>query len=203
MSSCCSKHVCNGCNYANQKREREGRLQHKCPFCRKAVPSTEEEFNKRLMRRVEVNDPVAMCDMATERYEEGDYKSACDYWNRAAVLGNMEAHYQLSILYQHGLGVEKDEKRELRHLEEAAIGGNPTARYNLGNHEWNNDNSDRAVRHWIIAAAQGHDESIKELMNEFESGVVSKEDLASALRAHKGAKDSTKSPQRDEAEGRM
>ena len=30
-------------------------------------------------------------------------------------------------LYRNGLGVEKDEKKELYHLEEAAIGGHPDA----------------------------------------------------------------------------
>lgn len=88
-------------------------------------------------------------------------------------------------------------------MEEAALGGHPTARYNLACVEGNRGRIERAARHWIIAAAQGLDGSIEILMNEFRSGTVSKDDLASALRAHKAAKDATKSPQRDEAEGRM
>jgi len=100
-----------------------GRLQHKCPFCRKVLPFTDEEIDKQLMKRVEANDPVAICDRGTKKYQEGDYKSAGQYWKRAADLGEVEAHYQLSCLYHHGQGVEKDEKRELRHLEEAAISG--------------------------------------------------------------------------------
>ena len=34
---CCSAMICNGCNHANQKREIEGKLQHSCLFCRKAL----------------------------------------------------------------------------------------------------------------------------------------------------------------------
>ena len=56
------------------------------------------------------------------------------------------------------------------------------------------------MRHLIIAATQGHDDSIKPLMDEFRSGIVSKDDLAAALRAHQAAVDATKSPQREAAE---
>ena len=35
MMPCCSKTICNGCNYANMTREAEaGMKQHKCAFCR-------------------------------------------------------------------------------------------------------------------------------------------------------------------------
>ena len=61
MNSCCSKLICNGCSHANQKRERELRLQHSCPFCRESVPKTDEESEKLRMRRIEADDPVAMC----------------------------------------------------------------------------------------------------------------------------------------------
>ena len=115
-------------------------------------------------------------------------------------MGHAEAHYQLADLYRNGLCVEKDRGREIHHLEEAAIGGHPYARYNLGCHEWHNDNKERAVKHWIISANLGDDASIKALMNEFRSGIVSKDDLAAALRAHQVAVDATKSPQREAAD---
>ena len=37
-------------------------------------------------------------------------------------------------------------------------------------------------------------------MNAYKDGLVDKEDLAAALRAHKAAVDETKSPQREEAD---
>ncbi len=78
--------------------------------------------------------------------------------------------------------------------------GHPHARFQLGCNEMDNQNVERAVKHWIIAATQGEDESIKKLMKSFKEGRVSKEDYAVALRAHKAAVDATKSPQRDMAE---
>eukprot|EP00984_Skeletonema_dohrnii_P002527 scaffold876_cov92-Skeletonema_dohrnii-CCMP3373.AAC.2 len=200
MMTCCSKMVCNGCAYADALRQVEGMLLHACPFCREPTPDTNEEYTKEMMKRVEANDPVALCQEGLNQYEKGDYQSAFEYYSKAAELGDVEAHFELSHMYRDGHGVEKDEGKEMYHLELAAIGGHPSARYNLGIGEWNNGKTERAVKHFIIAATQGHDDSIKTLMDEFRSGIVSKDDLAAALRAHQAAVDATKSPQREAAE---
>jgi TPR repeat protein len=110
------------------------------------------------------------------------------------------AHYRLAEIHCHGLGVDKDEGKEKYHLEVAAIGGHPDARYSLAMIEAEKCNLERALKHWIIAARQGDDESLKALMNAFKERCLSKEDLAAALRAQKAAVDATKSPQRKEAE---
>eukprot|EP00984_Skeletonema_dohrnii_P006917 scaffold2465_cov93-Skeletonema_dohrnii-CCMP3373.AAC.1 len=170
-------------------------------FCREPTPSTGKECEKQRMKRIEANDPVALCEEGVKQYVKADdYNSAFEYFTRAAGLGDMEAHYQLSRMYHKGHGIEKDSEKELHHAEEAAIGGHPSARCGLGFHEYDNGNIERAVKHWIIAAAQGHDFSIKKLMEEFRSGIVSKDDLAAALRANQAAVDSAKSPQREAAE---
>ena len=49
---CCSKVICDGCNYANQGRQFEQRLVPSCPFCRKSLPPTQEEFDKLMMKRI-------------------------------------------------------------------------------------------------------------------------------------------------------
>ena len=68
-------------------------------------------------------------------------------------------------------------------------------------HEWNNNyNAERGVKHFIIGATLGDDDSLKKLMEAFRQGFISKGDLAAALRAHKAAVDATKSPQRKAAE---
>eukprot|EP00986_Skeletonema_menzelii_P008924 scaffold3926_cov126-Skeletonema_menzelii.AAC.5 len=203
LMSCCGKSICNGCDIADQKRQFEGRLQRKCPFCRKAVPKTDEECIEQLMKRIEANDPVAMCQMGTKRCEEGDYNSAFEYLTWAAVLGNVQAHHQLSCLYYNGEGVEKDEKRALHHSIEAAIGGHPLARHNLAILEWKNGHHDRAAKHFIIAAKLGCDESLDKVKVLYKGGHASKDDFAAALRGHQTAVDATKSPQREAADGYM
>ena len=194
--NCCSKVICDGCFYANKNREVERRLQLSCPFCREAVPAT-EEADKQNMKRIEANDPVAIYQEGAKQYDIGDYNSAFEYWTKAAELGDAEAHFRLSGLYLYGHGVEKDEVKHIHHLEEAAIAGHPIARHNLGVHEWDYGNFERAVKHWIIAATQGEDKAIKALMEAFKKGWVEKDALAVALRAHHAAVDATKSPQRE------
>jgi TPR repeat protein len=151
------------------------------------------------MKRVNANDPVAMLQMGVRRYEAGDYDGAFAYVNKAAVLGDAGAHYQLSMFYHEGQGVEKDVKKEVYHLEQAAIGGHATARYNLAIFDLNIDRGDRAMKHWIIAAKLGHDVALNAVKDSFRVGLVSKEDFASALRAHQAAVEATKSPQREAA----
>jgi tetratricopeptide (TPR) repeat protein len=199
--SCCGKMVCNGCAHANMKREFQAKLEEKCPFCRKSVPKTEKELEENLVKRIEANDPVAMREQGIECYNKGDYSSAFEYYSKAAKLGDIEAQYQLSGCYMRGRGVEKDEKNSLFHWEEAAIGGHPVARYNLGIHEENNGSIERAIKHFMIAAGQGQDHAIEELKSLYAEGAISRENFAAALRAHQSAVDATKSPQREEAYG--
>jgi tetratricopeptide (TPR) repeat protein len=200
MISCCSKIVCAGCVFANSKREFQAKLEQKCPFCRKVLP-TGKEREENIMKRIEANDPVAICEQGKVCYnKKGDYSSAFEYFTKAAKLGDIEAHYTLACCYALGHGVEKDEKKKVFHLEEAAIGGHPNARYNLGLHEGRNGRIERAIKHWIIAANLGDDDSVEMLMKQYTQGRISKENFAAALRAHQAAVDETKSPQREVAE---
>ena len=100
MMACCSKMICQGCDYVNIIRQR-GLLipqEPSCAFCREPLPDTEEEAEAMLMKRIEKNDPVAMRQMGFNRDREGDYKSAFEYFTKAAELGDAVAHYNLSVL---------------------------------------------------------------------------------------------------------
>ena len=198
---CCSKRICIGCNFANAKREIAAGLEQLCAFCREPLTnSSQEEINKNIMKRIKKNCPAAMCHMGKKRCNEGDYDTGLHYLRKAAELGDAEAHYSLSVRYREGDGVEKDEKKEIYHLEEAAIGGHPYARHNLGCFEANNDNFERARKHFIISANLGDHDSLTCLKDLFAEGHASKEDYADALRAYQAAVDATKSAERKAAE---
>jgi tetratricopeptide (TPR) repeat protein len=197
MMTCCSKIICDGCDYAHVLRNP---LERTCPFCRHPVSESQAEADLNLMKRVEKNDPVAMRQMGTTHYNEGDYSSAFEYWTKAAELDDAMAHTKLACLYHRGEGVEKDEKKEIHHWEEAAIGGHPIARHNLAVIEMKNGRPERAVKHLIIAANLGYEMSMKGLWKCFSVGHVSKDDLSVTLRAHHTAVNATKSPQRKTAE---
>ena len=200
MMSCCSKVICNGCRYANEKREREQGLEERCLYCREPKPETEEEYDQNHIERVKANDPVAICGVGKKRYSKGDLEGAIQYWTKAAALGDVESHYELAGAYQRGDGVEKDKKKEMYHAEEAAIGGHPKARFHLSAHEVEKGRMDRSMKHLIIAAKQGDDEALEGLKMSFQIGFVSKNEYAVALREHQAAVDATKSKQREEAE---
>ena len=196
---CCSKIVCVGCVRANALREREARLPLSCPFCRTPLPE-EDEQHALVMKRIEKNDPTALGEEGLRRFKAGDLANAIQYFEKAAGLGYVEAHYHLSIIYYQGLGAEKDMEKYMHHAEQAAIGGHPIARYNLGVLEEERGNIHRAVKHWMIAASFGYDNSIEALKEYYEGGMVSEKDFAAALRACKAAVNATKSPLRDAAE---
>ena len=198
--NCCSSVICNGCNLANKKREIEAGLRQRCAFCREPMPKTDEECYKLCMNRVKKNDPAAICRMGRKHYDEGDYETALEYWTKAAGLGNIQSHYNLSVLYCEGEGVAKDKDKEIYHLEEAAIAGHPEARHNLGVEEADNGRFERARKHWIIAAKLGHDKSLKNFRILHTKGYASKEDYANALRAYQAAVEATKSAEREVAE---
>ena len=51
-------------------------------------------------KRVEANDPAAICKIGSECQKKGDFASAFNYWAEAAELGDAEAiiNYQSCIV---------------------------------------------------------------------------------------------------------
>ena len=79
------------------------------------------------------------------------------------------------------------------------MAGHPNARYNLGCREGMNGKVDRGVKHYIIAAKLGGNDSLKCAKEMYKAGHVNKEDFAAALRGHHAAVVAMKSPQREKA----
>lgn len=164
---------------------------------------TPEEENVLFNKRVEANDPAALRQMGTTYGAQGNFEKTIECLTKAAKLGHdAEAHYQLGMMYGGRLHMSKgkDKKKERYHLEEAAIAGHPEARMQLGIVEVENRRMERAVKHFIIAASSGENESMKMVKQGYAAGIVTKEEFAAALRSHQAALDATKSPQRDEWE---
>jgi TPR repeat protein len=108
-----------------------------------------------------------------------------------------------TLLSQSGQGVARDKRKEVYHLEEAAIRGHVISRFNLGCEEGGKGEKgmmERAVKHYIIAANHGYDDAIEVLRDYYAQGLVRKEEFATALRAYQAAVDATKSPQREDVE---
>ena len=199
VSQCCSKVTCKGCQYASFKSVGKNWKEAKCAFCRTLQMQSQEEFDRDEVKRAEANDPVALRQQGARCHEKGDHGGALKFWTKAAELGSAEGHLSLAKLYFEGNGVEEDEKKARYHCEKAAIGGHPRARYLLGCMEGGNGNKEKSVKHFIIAAKQGHEEALNRVKKWFLDGIASKEEYSSTLRGYQAAVDATQSAQREEA----
>eukprot|EP00956_Cyclotella_meneghiniana_P007785 scaffold10383_cov44-Cyclotella_meneghiniana.AAC.4 len=193
--SCCGKFICDGC-VCNLTRA-------VCPYCNTTRPRDMEEEIKRLFERMEkFNDANAMNNLGGF-YKLGtnglqiDYSKAAELFQRASELGSAIAHLNLGNLYYSGMGVKRDIKNAIEHWQIAAMKGSELARYNLGLAEGNDGNFDRAMKHLIISAKCGHDDSLQAVKTGFMTGRVTKTDFEITLRAHKASQDEMKSDQRD------
>jgi hypothetical protein len=163
----------------------------------------DETWDENIKRRAEADDPAALGWMGISCQEKGNYNGAFEFWTRAAELGDSQSHYQLSVMYHGGHGVEMDEKKEIHHLEEAAIGGDIVARNDLGVLEQRNGRFERAEKHFTIAANLGCKDSMIMLKHLQLRGFVSYDDLNTVIHTHQAALDAMKSPQREAGEANL
>ena len=196
---CCGKYICSGCIHAVAIRDKE----KKCPFCRTPTPDS-DEIIERYKKRVKAGDANAMFNLGC-CYSNGsrglpqNYLKAMELWQQAGELGHAKAYNNVGNAYHFGEGVERDEKKADHYFELAAIGGDVTARYNLGNAEWHAGNWDRSIKHYMIAAGVGLNNSAKNIQQLYRDGHATKEDYAKALRAYQAYLEDMRSEQRDQA----
>jgi len=149
--ACCGKVICCGCVHAVQSRAAKEEDQI-CPFCRTIMSDSEEEAIKRLNKRMELNDPVAIRHLGCS-YSDGrfglpqDRAKKLELYHRAGELGEAQALHNLSCVYRTGRGVEVDEKKAKHYGELAATKGYVLARCNLGCKEARAGIMDRALKH--------------------------------------------------------
>ena len=164
--SCCGKMICCGCDYAPVYDNLGNEIiEEKCPFCRTPTHKSDEEYNERLQKRVEVGDAEAIFTLGCiyRNGEDGfpqDVVKSLELFVRAGDLGCAKAYCNVGYAYDFGHGVERDTKKGTQYYKLAAIGGEPMARYNLGNNELREGNMNRALKHFMIAAGGGYDNSL-------------------------------------------
>ena len=191
--------ICSGCIHAVQMMDGEA----KCPFCRVPTPDT-GEMAEMIKKRVEMDDANAIYIYGSY-YAEGifgfpqDSTRALELYRRAGELGRASAYYSIANAYMKGRGVEKDMKKAKHYWELAAMGGDASARYNLGILEEREGNMSTALKHYIIAAGCGYNESLKYVREFYVNGYATKDDYAKALQTYQTYLDGIKSDQRDEA----
>ncbi|EJK45386.1 hypothetical protein THAOC_36000, partial [Thalassiosira oceanica] len=130
---------------------------------------------------------------------QADTQKGVELLTEAAELGSIQALFNLGAAYDTGEGVQQDEAKAIHFYEKAAMQGHVMSRNNLGISEAKKGNYDRAVRHLLISAKMGHENSIGAIKEMFVTGVATKEQYAEALKGYQNAVEEMKSHDRDEA----
>ena len=150
------------------------------------------------------NDPEAM-HLLGSYHRDGelglpvDRSKAFELFQRASELGSAAAHYQIGVRYLKGDGIEMDKTKAVYHWQIAAMMGHMASRNNLACIEWENRNFQRAMKHYMIAAKCGDNQSLFMVQEGFKEGLVTKEEFEKTLRGYQDALEETKSEQRDRA----
>ena len=206
--TCCGKRICSGCFFApiydDQGNKADNNKQNECPFCRVLAPKTEKELNEMRKKRMEKDDPLAIYIQGSH-YRDGtcgypqNYTKALELYRRAAELGHATSYGSIGYAYHTGKGVEVDLKKATHYYELAAMGGDASARHNLGIAEKQAGKMDRAVKHLMIATKGGFTHSLESIKRLYSNGHATKDDYTRALRLYQKYLVEIKSTQRDEA----
>jgi TPR repeat protein len=98
-----------------------------------------------------------------QSYLKGDYEAAYTEWLPLAELGDVEAQYNLGVMYDEGAGVKQDLTRAADWYRRAAEQGFVDAQTNLGKMYYYGQGVPRdyheAVRWFRLAADQGDSEA--------------------------------------------
>ncbi|EJK46012.1 hypothetical protein THAOC_35345 [Thalassiosira oceanica] len=205
-NACCMKRICNGCSMAAKKvaAKKRGKKVFDCLYCRTPCPDNDADRMAMLQARVRKKDPGAI-NFLGEKYYFGslglqkDRRKAVELWTEAAELGSIRAVYNIGVACKSGEGVQQDKAKALHLWSQAAMQGHVLARHNLGNHEGNKGSYDRAVRHFLISAKMGYEDSVRTIKEMFMAGVTTKKQYAEALKGYQDAVEEMKSHDRDEA----
>ena len=204
FKSCCGKLICDGCIYAmDEEAHGRGKI-GLCAFCREPNPRSDEDDIKRIKKLMEADNAKAFYALAAY-YEGGisgvpqDFAKANELWLKAGELGCHEGYCNLGISYNNGSGVGVDIKKAKHYWELAAMNGDVDARHNLGCMEGQAGNDDRAMKHFILSARDGHKKSLDGVKAGFMNGFVKTDVYANTLRAYQKIQDEMKSDDRDRA----
>ena len=115
--TCCGKMICCGCEHAPVYDNLGNEIiEVKCPFCRTPAHKSDEEYNERLQKRVELDDAEAIFILGSN-YRDGefglpqDYAKAFELFVRAGDLGHAAIYNDVGYAYENGNGVEINKRR--------------------------------------------------------------------------------------------
>ena len=192
----CSKTICCGCMWSIiRSADKEKEMQ--CLYCRTTFNS-KQEYLDMLIHKADFNEASAgaMCELGSRYYygkqglQKYVAKSIKIWTDLARTFTHQEVCYYLGFLFRK---VAPNMNRARYYFEKAAILGNAKARFIVG--QATPDRKD-ALKHFEIAARQGHKKSMTYLLKACAEGEIEKGLHESILRAHHDIVKSTESDSR-------
>jgi len=175
-----------------------------CPFCRELTLTSDEQHIKQISKLVD-NGNARACNVLGDSYSRGslgltrDYRKANELFLKAGELGCADGYRSLGDAYDRGVGVEANATKAKYYYELAALNGSVTARSYLSGVEGRAFKFNRAIKHLLIAARSGDEESLGYVKLKFSVGMVTKDEYANTLRAYHEKQKETWSDARDKA----
>ena len=122
-----------------------------------------------LVLAVTLPAPVLAADFQAglEAYERGDFATAWEEWRPLAEQGNVDAQFNLGLMYEKGRGVPQDYAEAVKWYHLAAAQGDADAQVNLGA-KYNYglgvpQDYAEAIKWYHLAAAQGNASAQRDL----------------------------------------
>ncbi len=101
--------------------------------------------------------PSSAYDQGVQAYQAGDYELARQQWQAASDQNNLNAMFNLGVLYANGIGGKQELSRAIKLYRQAAEAGLAAAQHNLGlaYYQSNGVSQDfEAAKDWWTKAAQ-------------------------------------------------
>lgn len=111
---------------------------------------------KKILSILLLTSVLSASDTALDAFNTGDYKSAFDILDKKAKDGNINAKYNLSLMYYNGYGVDQNISKAVKLLELAATAGHKKAIENVGRIYMQLMKFDKAAN-WLEKNAQNGD----------------------------------------------
>lgn len=137
--------------------------------------------------------PSQMVSKGEAEEKKKNYSKAYEWYNQAAVLGNIKGQVNLGLLYAKGLGVKKDYLMASRWYRQAAEQGDAWAQFLLGLLYYDKEclgiNYSEALKWFRKAAEQGDEVSQYMLGTMYAGGMGVSKDYSEALKWYQKAAD--------------
>lgn len=144
-------------------------------------------------KMIKNGDQKAEVELAALYLQSNHYTQAKKALDSLAKKGNIEGYQMLGVMYEHGLGVEKDYSLAMKWYLKGHESGNIDSTYNVGMFyifgRGVEKSQAKGVEHLTLAAKKGHQKAIHNLGYAYEKGYGVEKNIVKAIFWYKKGSD--------------